>query len=120
VVAPGKYRSPPPYVAAELQAEDAMTGRVVYVELAAAMELVTALLVTEGISEERCVVLPVEPAFVLLVCGLFFHGWNPLPTAASARGGGDLLDSLLHCAASIASGVPRSPGWSCNSSKTSA
>uniref|UniRef100_A0A182IXG4 Uncharacterized protein n=1 Tax=Anopheles atroparvus TaxID=41427 RepID=A0A182IXG4_ANOAO len=35
--------------------------------------------------------------------GLFFHGWKPLPTAASASGGGDLLDSLLHCAASIAS-----------------
>lgn len=30
------------------------------------------------------------------VVGLFFHGWNPLPTAASAKGGGDLLDSLLH------------------------
>lgn len=44
--------------------------------------------------------------------GLFFHGWNPLPTAASARGGGDLLDSLLHWAASMASGVPRRPGWS--------
>jgi hypothetical protein len=34
----------------------------------------------------------------------FFQGWKPLPTAASARGGGDLLDSLLHCAASIANG----------------
>jgi hypothetical protein len=89
----------------------------VYVELAAAMELTAMLLllvVTEGIREERWVVLTVVPALVLLVCGLFFHGWNPLPTAASARGGGDLLDSLLHCAASIASGVPRSPGWSCN------
>lgn len=45
--------------------------------------------------------------------GLFFHGWNPLPTAASASGGGDLLESLLHCAASIASGVPRRLGCSC-------
>jgi hypothetical protein len=110
VVAPGKYRSPPPYVAAELHAEELMTGRVVYVELAAAIELAALLLVTEGISEVRCVVLPVLPAFEPLVCGLFFHGWNPLPTAASARGGGDLLDSLLHCAASIARGVPLSPG----------
>jgi hypothetical protein len=76
--------------------------------------LLLLLLVTEGMREERWVVLTVVPALVLLVCGLFFHGWNPLPTAASARGGGDLLDSLLHCAASIASGVPRSPGWSCN------
>jgi hypothetical protein len=40
----------------------------------------------------------------------FFHGWNPLPTAASASGGGDMLLSLLHCAASIARGVPRRPG----------
>lgn len=39
-------------------------------------------------------------------CGLFFQGWNPFPTAASASGGGDLLDNLLHCAASIANGVP--------------
>ena len=96
VVAPGKYRSPPPYVAAELHAEDVMTGRLVYVELAAAIELTALLLVTEGIREERCVVLTVVPAFVLLDCGLFFHGWKPLPTAASASGGGDLLDSLLH------------------------
>lgn len=28
--------------------------------------------------------------------GDFFQGWNPLPTAASASGGGDLLDNLLH------------------------
>lgn len=28
--------------------------------------------------------------------GLFFQGWNPLPIAASANGGGDLLDNLLH------------------------
>jgi hypothetical protein len=89
----------------------------VYVELAAAMELTALLLVTEGIRDERCVVLTVVPAFVLLDCGLFFHGWKPLPTAASASGGGDLLDSLLHWAASIASGVPRRPGWSCNSIK---
>ena len=40
----------------------------------------------------------------------FFQGWNPLPTAASASGGGDMLLSLLHCAASIARGVPRRPG----------
>lgn len=44
--------------------------------------------------------------------GLFFHGWNPFPTAASANGGGDLLDSLLHCAANIANGVPRRLGCS--------
>jgi len=94
-----------------------MTGRLVYVELAADMELTALLLVTEGIREDRCVVLTVVPALVLLDCGLFFHGWKPLPTAASASGGGDLLDSLLHCAASIARGVPRRPGWSCNSGK---
>lgn len=45
-------------------------------------------------------------------CGLFFHGWKPFPTAASANGGGDLFDNLLHCAASIASGVPFRPGCS--------
>lgn len=45
-------------------------------------------------------------------CGLFFHGWKPFPTAASANGGGDLFDNLLHCAASIASGVPFKPGCS--------
>lgn len=45
-------------------------------------------------------------------CGLFFHGWKPLPTAASASGGGDLFDSLLHCAASMARGVPRRLGCS--------
>ena len=43
---------------------------------------------------------------------LFFHGWNPLPTAASANGGGLFDDNLLHCAASMASGVPRRPGCS--------
>ena len=46
--------------------------------------------------------------------GLFFQGWKPLPTAASARGGGDLEVSLLHWAASMARGVvrgePRSEG----------
>lgn len=26
----------------------------------------------------------------------FFQGWNPLPTAASANGGGLFEDSLLH------------------------
>ena len=46
--------------------------------------------------------------------GLFFQGWKPFPTAASARGGGDLLESLLHCAASIAKGVPRRLGCSWN------
>ncbi len=45
-------------------------------------------------------------------CGLFFHGWNPFPTAASASGGGDLLDNLLHCAANIANGEPFRPGCS--------
>lgn len=35
----------------------------------------------------------------------FFHGWNPFPIAASANGGGDLFDNLLHCAASMANGV---------------
>lgn len=44
--------------------------------------------------------------------GLFFHGWNPLPIAASANGGGDLFDNLLHWAASIANGVPRIFEWS--------
>lgn len=51
--------------------------------------------------------------------GLFFHGWNPLPTAASAKGGGDLLESLLHCAASMARGVPRRLGWSWNKKRNS-
>lgn len=50
-------------------------------------------------------------------CGLFFQGWNPLPTAASARGGGDLFDSLLHCAANIANGVPLRPGCSYQSKR---
>lgn len=45
-------------------------------------------------------------------CGLFFHGWKPFPTAASANGGGDLFDNLLHWAASMASGVPFKPGCS--------
>jgi hypothetical protein len=54
-------------VVAELQAEEVMTGRVVYVELAAAIELAALLLVTEGISEARCVVLPVVPTFELLL-----------------------------------------------------
>lgn len=49
--------------------------------------------------------------------GLFFHGWKPLPTAASAKGGGDLLESLLHWAASMARGVPLKLGWSCNKNK---
>lgn len=44
--------------------------------------------------------------------GLFFHGWNPLPIAASANGGGDLFDNLLHWAANIANGVPRICDWS--------
>lgn len=44
---------------------------------------------------------------------VFFHGWNPLPTAASANGGGLLDDSLLHCAANMANGVPLNPGCSC-------
>lgn len=56
----------------------------------------------------------VEPVEVLLLLfawdvgdvGLFFQGWKPLPTAASAKGGGDLLLNLLHWAASIAKGVP--------------
>lgn len=47
----------------------------------------------------------VEPLLVLLLLllaweegevGLFFQGWKPLPTAASAKGGGDLLLNLLH------------------------
>ena len=47
---------------------------------------------------------------------LFFQGWNPLPTAASASGGGDMDAVLLQSAAIMASGVvwpgwtPRSPG----------
>ena len=51
-----------------------MTGLLVYVELAAAMELTTLLLVTEGIREDLCVVLTVVPELLLLVCGLFFQG----------------------------------------------
>lgn len=43
--------------------------------------------------------------------GLFFQGWNPLPIAASANGGGDLFDNLLHWAANIANGVPRIFEW---------
>lgn len=63
----------------------------------------------------------VEPVEVLLLLlfaweegevGLFFQGWNPLPTAASAKGGGDLLLNLLHWAANIAKGVPLKLGWS--------
>ena len=44
---------------------------------------------------------------------VFFHGWKPLPTAASASGGGLLDDNLLHCAANMANGVPLRPGCSC-------
>ena len=39
----------------------------------------------------------------------FFQGRKPLPTVASARGGGDLLVILLHWAASMARGVPPNP-----------
>lgn len=46
------------------------------------------------------------------IAGDFFQGWKPLPTAASAKGGGLFELSLLHWAASIARGVPRSPGCS--------
>lgn len=57
---------------------------------------------------------PPPPGALLLPAagelGLFFQGWKPLPTAASASGGGDLFDSLLHWAASMASGVPRRLG----------
>lgn len=49
--------------------------------------------------------------------GLFFHGWKPFPTAASANGGGDLLDNLLHWAASMASGVPFKVGCSWKGNK---
>lgn len=45
----------------------------------------------------------------------FFHGWNPLPTAASANGGGLFDDNLLHWAANMANGVPLNPGCSCHS-----
>jgi len=58
---------------------------------------------------------PLEPAAGEL--GLFFHGWKPLPTAASAKGGGDLFESLLHWAANMARGVPLKLGWSCNEKK---
>lgn len=44
--------------------------------------------------------------------GDFFQGWNPLPTAASASGGGLFELNLLHWAANIARGVPRRPGCS--------
>jgi len=40
---------------------------------------------------------------------LCFQGWNPLPTAASAKGGGVLLANLLHWAASMARGVELVP-----------
>ena len=56
------------------------------------------------------VLLPVEAA----LADDFFHGWNPLPTAASAKGGGLLDDSLLHWAANMANGVPLNPGCSCS------
>jgi hypothetical protein len=46
-VAPGKYKSPPPYVAAELQAGDVIRGRLVYVELEPAMEPMELVLVAE-------------------------------------------------------------------------
>ncbi len=46
----------------------------------------------------------------ILVGEYFFQGENPLPTVASARGGGDLLRSLLHWAASIDNGVPAAMG----------
>uniref|UniRef100_A0A182Q891 Uncharacterized protein n=1 Tax=Anopheles farauti TaxID=69004 RepID=A0A182Q891_9DIPT len=55
--------------------------------------------------------------------GLFFHGWKPLPTAASASGGGDLLDNKVKAEhdnrdsmlALKAAGLPSQPpgaiGW---------
>ena len=56
-----------------------------------------------------CDLLPLPAASGLL---LFFQGWNPLPTAASASGGGDMDAVLLHSAAIMARGVPRRPGGS--------
>lgn len=62
-----------------------------------------------------CVIFPdVGECWPTAAFGLFFHGWNPLPTAASANGGGDLFDNLLHWAANIANGVLRKPGCSWN------
>ena len=49
--------------------------------------------------------------------GDFFQGWNPFPTAASARGGGLLLFILLHCAANMARGVPPMVNASCKDKK---
>lgn len=47
-------------------------------------------------AEPIFVILPVGECWPTAALGLFFHGWNPLPTAASANGGGDLFDNLLH------------------------
>lgn len=67
-----------------------------------------APLVTQAI---RCASAPMCPSVgecwpSVGDAGLFFHGWKPFPMAASANGGGDLFDNLLHWAANIASGVP--------------
>lgn len=45
--------------------------------------------------------------------GLFLQGWKPFPTVTSARGGGVFVLILLHCAASMARGVPPNDGCSC-------
>lgn len=72
-----------------------------------------AVLVVGGGCDPGCCLVGVDAASGLPPPD-FFQGWNPLPTAASASGGGLIELSLLHCAASIARGVPRSPGCSCN------
>ena len=53
------------------------------------------------------VLLPVEAA----LADDFFHGWNPLPTAASDKGGGILDDTFAVLAANMVNSVPLSQSW---------
>ena len=56
------------------------------------------------------VLLPVEAA----LADDFFHGWNPLPTAASDKGGGILDDTFAVLAANMVNNVPLNPGCYCS------
>lgn len=85
VVAPGKYRSPPYEAVVATLAQDVIIGLLEYAALDDE-DLCGGKELAEDVLD------PGEGA----PCGLFFQGWNPFPTAASANGGGDLLLNLLH------------------------
>lgn len=85
-MAPGKYKSLPYEAVVGTEAQEVITD-LEYVGFDAEVE---RWLGSELADDTP--VLPGEGA----PWGLFFQGWKPFPTAASARGGGDLLLSLLH------------------------